>query len=343
MVYGSGLSRFTSTPARYGWPWDYQIVVDDPQQSAVVAKTLAAMPAVGAYAPGVFSQFDIKGRSVAAVGIDRAPGVPFVPILSGRAPEHDDEIALGETTMRSLHLHIGDAVSVTAQNKSHVFHVVGSAVYPRLAPYSGSEPTGLGIGAATTAHAIETLGAPLGSPFFLALTRSGTHLDAATIDRTLRDATHTTFGVVRGAQRPNDVLSYDRLSRTPLVLAGVLALLALGSAIHLLVTGVRSRRRDIALLKTLGLIRREARAAVLVQASVLTGIAVLFAVPLGMLSGRALWITTAHWLGIASDPSIPVVRLGLVIVIAVAAANVIAVGPAIIAARIRPALALRSE
>jgi hypothetical protein len=66
-------------------------------------------------------------------------------------------------------------------------------------------------------------------------------------------------------------------------------------------------------------------------------------VPLGVLAGRALWITTAHWLGIASDPSIPGVRLGLVVVIAVAAANAIAIGPAVVAARIRPAVALRSE
>src|SRR5205085_243419 len=147
MVYGSGLHQFTSTPARYGWPWNYQVVVDGAEPAAV-AKALAAMPAVGTYAPGVFSQFDIKGRSVA----------------------------------------------------------------------------GLGIGAATTAHAIQTLGAPLGQPFFVVMTRPGKHLEAATIDRTLRDATRGDFGVVLGAQRPNDVLSYDHLSRTPLVLAGVLVL-----------------------------------------------------------------------------------------------------------------------
>ena len=141
----------------------------------------------------------------------------------------------------------------------------------------------------------------------------------------------------------NDVLSYDHLSRTPLVLAGVLVLLALGSAIHLLVTGVRARRRDVALLKTFGLTRGEARAAVLVQASVLAGLALIVAVPLGILSGRALWVTTARWLGIASDPSIPQIKLGLLVVIAMVAANAIAIGPALVAARIRPAVALRSE
>jgi ABC-type lipoprotein release transport system permease subunit len=341
MVYGSGLNRFTTTPVRYGWPWSYQVAADASPDA--VAKALRSVPAIGGYAAGVYSQFDINGHSVAAVGIDRAPGVSSLPMLNGRAPETDDEVALGATTMRSLHLHVGDTVPVTAQQKSRTFRIVGTAVFPRFAPYTGSEPTGLGIGAATTAHAIGTLGAPLGSHFFMVVARPGMQLDGATIAQSVRRAAPSAFVDVFGPQRPNDVLSYDRLSTTPLVLAGVLVLLALGSAIHLLVTGVRSRRRDIALLKIFGMTRGDARAAVLVQATVLAGLALLVAVPFGVFAGRALWIATAHWLGIATDPSIPGIGVALVIGIAVVAANLIAIGPAIVAARIRPAVALRFE
>ena len=138
-------------------------------------------------------------------------------------------------------------------------------------------------------------------------------------------------------------MSYDRLSRTPLVLAGVLALLALGSAIHLLVTSVRARRRDVALLKTMGTTRGEARSAVLVQATVLVSMALVVAIPLGVVAGRWLWAETAHWLGIAADPAIPVGSLAVVTAVAVVLANLIAFGPATSAARTRPAIALRSE
>jgi hypothetical protein len=215
-------------------------------------------------------------------------------------------------------------------------------VFPRLAPYPGSEPTGLGIGAATTEHALRALGANLGSPFFFVQTRPGAVVSSEQLKQDV-GLTGTEFGAVVGAQRPNDVLSYDRLDRTPLILAAVLVLLALGSAIHLLVTGVRSRRRDVALLKTIGVTGGQARTAVLVQASVLVGLALVAAVPLGIVTGRWLWMATAHWLGIAADPALPWLQLSAVVVAALVAANLIAFGPASIAARIRPAVALRSE
>ena len=341
LVYGAGLTRFTSSPVRYGWPWSYQVSVqDDSASPASIVKKITGVPGVLAAAAGKYSQFDIRGTSVAVVGIDDAAGLANVPVLRGHAPSSDDEIVLGTKTLDDLHLHVGDSVAVNAQGKSRTFHVVGTAVFARFAPYQGSEPTGLGIGAATTAHAIDTLGAQLGSPFFMVQTRPGAQLTAASLGR---DVNVGQFGTVLGPQRPNDVMSYDRLSTTPLVLAGVLVLLALGSAIHLLVTGARSRRRDVALLKTIGVTRRQARAAVLVQATVLVGLALVVAVPLGMVAGRWLWLRTADWLGIASDQAWPVVALLAVVLVAIALANLIAFVPATIAARTRPAVALRSE
>src|SRR5205814_1526322 len=130
-------------------------------------------------------------------------------------------------------------------------------------------------------------------------------------------------------QRPNDVLSYDHLAGTPLLLVGVLGLLAIGSTIHLLVTGVRSRRRDVALLKTIGLCRRQALSAVLVQASALILLALAVAIPLGALSGRWLWIETARWLGIADDLRVPVLPLAGVTLLALVGAAAIATGPGV--------------
>jgi ABC-type antimicrobial peptide transport system permease subunit len=182
------------------------------------------------------------------------------------------------------------------------------------------------------------MGAQLGAPFFVVQARAGGPVSRETLTHVAGD-----FGLVLGPQRPNDVLSYDHLSATPLALAGVLVLLALGSAIHLLVTGVRSRRRDVALLKTMGFTRRQARAAVLVQATVLVGLALVVALPVGFVAGRWFWSATAHWLGIAADPAAPVLALALVALTALAVANLVAVAPAFVAARIRPAVALRSE
>ena len=252
-------------------------------------------------------------------------------------------MVLGAATMRSLGVHIGDRVPVVAQSTTREFRVVGSAVFPRFAPYSGSEPTGLGIGAATTAHAIESMDAQVGSPFLVVQLQPHAHVSPTALTRAVGMDGIISDGTVVGPQRPNDVLSYDRLSLTPLLLACVLVLLALGSAIHLLVTGVRGRRRDVALLKTIGFTRGQARVSVLVQATVLVSLALVVAVPVGVLAGRWLWSVTAHWLGIAADSGIPLAVLALVVAVAIVTANLIALVPAVIAARIRPAVALRSE
>jgi ABC-type lipoprotein release transport system permease subunit len=344
VVYGANLTRFTSTPARYGWPWGFQVLVssDGAPGLAGTARVLAATPGVDGAAKAVYSQFDIGGHSVAAVGIDPAHGSPFLPILTGRAPVNDREIVLGEKTRREIGVDVGEHVRVTAQSRARDFRVVGTAVFPRLAPYQGSEPTGLGIGAATTAHAVATLDAQLGQPFYLVRTRPGAHVDLPRLDAKLFGG-NPDQGAVRGPQRPNDVLSYDHLSRTQFALALVLVLLAFGSTVHLLVTSVRTRRRDLAVLKTLGFSRGQARRTVFVQATVLVGVAIVIAIPAGVIAGRWLWIETAHWLGIAADPFLPGAALVAIGIAAVVAANLIALGPALIASRVRPAVALRSE
>jgi hypothetical protein len=52
---------------------------------------------------------------------------------------------------------------------------------------------------------------------------------------------------------------------------------------------------------------------------------------------------TAHWLGIADDPAVPVLAIGAIAFVSVVVANLIALGPATTASRLRPAIALRAE
>ena len=88
-------------------------------------------------------------------------------------------------------------------------------------------------------------------------------------------------------QRPSDIENYTRIRNTPIVLGGVLALLAVAMLTNVLVTGVRMRRRDLALLKTLGLLRRQVSAVVAWQATALIAFALVLGIPLGIVAGRA--------------------------------------------------------
>ena len=111
----------------------------------------------------------------------------------------------------------------------------------------------------------------------------------------------------------------------------------------MLVTAVRRRRRDLALLKTLGLVRRQVLSVVEWQALSLAGVAVAIGVPLGLLAGRWAWVLFASSAGLAPAASIPLPLVLLTIPVTAALAAGIAVGPGRAAARVRAAVVLRAE
>ena len=120
----------------------------------------------------------------------------------------------------------------------------------------------------------------------------------------------------------------------------MLALLAVG---HALVTSVRRRRRELAVLKTLGFDRRQVRATIAWQATTLAIVGLVIGIPAGIIIGNLVWRLVADGLGVAANASIPLLAILLTIVCAIAAVNLIAFFPARAAARTRPAVTLRSE
>jgi predicted lysophospholipase L1 biosynthesis ABC-type transport system permease subunit len=144
-------------------------------------------------------------------------------------------------------------------------------------------------------------------------------------------------------QRPGDIRDYAGIRDTPLALGAVLALLAVGTLAHVLLTGVRRRRRDLAVLKTLGLTRRQVQAVVAWNATALAVAALLIGVPLGIVAGRWAWAVFADAAGVAASATIDVPLVLLVIPATVVLANVIAAWPGRAAARLRPAVVLRTE
>jgi ABC-type lipoprotein release transport system permease subunit len=130
---------------------------------------------------------------------------------------------------------------------------------------------------------------------------------------------------------------------TPLVLGAVLALLAVGMFAHVLATGVRRRRRDLALLKTLGLLRPQLLRVVSWQASALATLALLAGLPLGVAAGRWAWALFAGGLGVPAEAAIPATVILVIAVAVLLAANAVAFGPGRAAARPHPAEILRAE
>jgi predicted lysophospholipase L1 biosynthesis ABC-type transport system permease subunit len=134
-----------------------------------------------------------------------------------------------------------------------------------------------------------------------------------------------------------------RAQAVPIGLAGILGVAAVGTLVHTLVTSMRRRRRDLAILKTLGFVKRQVSAAVAWQATTLVAVALIVGVPLGLATGRWGWTLFADQLGIVPEPIMPIATTLLAIPAAIIAANLIAVIPGRLAGRTRPAMVLRAE
>ena len=118
------------------------------------------------------------------------------------------------------------------------------------------------------------------------------------------------------------------------------AALALGTT---LVASVRRRRRDLAVLKTLGLSGRQLGTVVAWQSSVTVAIGTAIGVPLGIILGHVLWNGFAGAIHAVPVTSIPPAYVAAIAVGAVVLANVVAAVPARIAARTPTAVLLRAE
>ena len=301
----------------------------------------------------------MNGRIVAAIGIDQVRGPGYVTLLSGHVPSAPDEIVLGAQTLHALHRQLGQTVQVVVSQfevpRGHVagqrMRIVGVAVFPSFGR-GAFAATDLGNGAQVSAATLSAPNPPIcvgpGTcyNFLLIRYRPGTDLSAAA-KRLV--AAVTAAGcppgtcVVTADQRPGDIRNYAGVRDTPLVLGALLALLAVGTLAHVLVTGVQRRRRDLAVLKTLGLLRSQVIAVVSWQATALAAVALAVGLPVGVVAGRWAWVIFADSVGVAGRADIPVPLVLLIAPAVLLLAVGIAAVPAAAAARIRPATVLRAE
>jgi ABC-type antimicrobial peptide transport system permease subunit len=93
----------------------------------------------------------------------------------------------------------------------------------------------------------------------------------------------------------------------------------------------------------LGFVPRQVRVAVAWQATTFISVSLLIGLPLGIAFGRVIWTLFARQLGTLPEPVYPSLALLLIVPAAIVLANLIAVVPAFIAARMKPAVVLRAE
>jgi len=347
LTVGRSLTNLINSPGLAGLTYDAIVPSDseDPHADEVVRDKLLAMPFVESTASGNALNIDIKGIDSFLVAFKQGDQVTFA-MIRGRAPGVGldaglPEIALGPATMRRLRLRLGDTTafifapsdeSGSDVPKTQQARVVGVAAIPTL-PWAAVEP---GEGGVMTLEAMRRFGPDSGGCCFVKF-KPGTDLASArtALEKQGLDAFPRTSRA--------DLVTLERITNLPVLLSIAFGLMSVAALAHVLVTGIRRRRRDLAVLKTLGFVTKQVRGAIAWQSSTIVVLCALVGIPAGIGLGRWAWGVVADQFGVVPVPSVPILFTAIALPGAIFIANLIAVLPGRAAARTQPAVVLRSE
>lgn len=423
LTYLAGLRSFEETPSLSGWNWGAVVSFDDqpgdeagqdpgqdpgqpgdPQseRAAAISAALARIDGVeqvtaGTLFPPVFLSMPDTDLFIWPWSFATGPGAVAPTMLSGRAPEGPDEVAIDRVFAEASGLTIGSAVTLTrpalastlADEVTHVaidrglealmpdrpdapavagtFEVTGIAVLPnsRVQIVAQVAFTLPGLAAFTTPGddeiAAATAWLPEGLPTdvradaeellgHVNVDGRSAYIRFTGDPRSTIEAIAAVDGVSEViAPTPHEVLSLviglnlSRTARVPVALAFVVAIAAAGLLTYLLVTEVRGRRFELAVMRALGLTPGGARRSIATQATATAVIPLLAAVPIGVVIGRQAWLSHARDLYVVPRAPVPWPILALLVVAAVVVANVVALASAATVVRRSPDSDLRAS
>lgn len=338
LVFGASLERLLNSPERIGWNWTAAYESFDAELRPEVLEAIAANPTVTDRALGHRAVLEIDGHAAPAWALEQLEGSIEPTILAGRAPAAEDELALGGQTLDRVGKEIGDTVTVVGRNGEQLdATITGQALLPL---FNLGEELTVGEATLATPEGLERLGGAESGVMLVKSTESVDALRRALVGAGLLDEFSNE---IQGPDLTGDLVSYDRVRDTPLLLAAVLALLGVGVLAHTLVTSIRQRRRELAVLRCLGFRRRQIAATIHWHALTLVLACALVCVPLGLAAGRTIWSEFAGNLGVIDDAASPLLAVATVVVGALVLAALLAIVPGRVAARVRPATVLRAE
>jgi predicted lysophospholipase L1 biosynthesis ABC-type transport system permease subunit len=361
-VFGASLTGLVTHPVRYGWNWQILIQAEGGYGNftpGVMNRLVGGQPTVAAWSSFGFSQLTIDNRIVPVLGLQRDRGSLEPPTSSGRALSDNGQIELGAVTLRQLGKKVGDTVLVGRAPYRRRLTISGTVTLPSFG-VAISQHVSLGQGAMLSEQALLAVQG-LDSPSPQSAAQSSQAAPSAVaIDLVPGTSTAQRAALVRRITSANPdgapggtyelglhraraaaIVNATQMGGQPLALALGLAAAAMLSLALTVLTSVRRRRRELALLKTLGMTRRQLRAIVAWQTTLTLLIALIVGVPLGVAGGRWAWHGFAGSLGVVPVTVVPVLLLAAGCAAVILAGNLLASVPAAVAARTPAAGTLR--
>jgi hypothetical protein len=262
-----------------------------------------------------------------------------VVLTRGQMPAAADEIVLAPTTAKELHLSTGGTVQLAGGGAPEAMKVSGIGFVPS-GPHNNYDE-----GAWLTPAGYERIfhGSHYAFKFHLAVVSLRPGADVTAASRRLTAEAARIKGGQAYPMTPQPPLTQVQTLRDvaalPLALSAFLALLAVAAIGYALSIAVRRRRHELAVLRALGMTRRQSRLVIVTQATLLAVIGLAFGVPLGMALGRTLWRAATDMLPLAYHS--PAALWALVLIAPLAL--VVAGWPGHRAARLNTGRILRTE
>ena len=348
LVFSASVDRLRTEPQLYGWGFDAKIeganTTDVGDDVAALLQRLDADPDVVALS-NLYTQLPVRADSNPMYATAVAEGAEALDpvIVRGDAPRGADEIAVGGGTLTSLGAHLGDTIDLSIGEATKPVRITGVTAFP-VSEDGGSATEGVYL-------------SPAGVTAFDA--------DRACVDDPNETCTRTiAIGLRPGADRAAFVAKYqddeagfdvglprppgeiDRLTAVedlPRYMAIFLAALAAAAISFATATTVRQRRRDLAVLRVLGMTARHIRSVVVVLVLALTGFGALLGGAIGIIVGRQVWRAVMGSVSLPFSPGLPIAAVVLVPIAVVVLAQLVASRSRRSAGRVPAALVLRTE
>lgn len=328
-TFATSLTELVTTPRLYGDGWDLHVPIQSGGRK-VSERELPGLeddPRIEAVARyrGIEAAID-DGDPILGSVIESYKGEIAPTFLEGRLPTRPGEIALSSELADELGVRVGDSLELSQEKRTETFDTVGIMTGTAFTPFL----VGLDPDSALVSQGFHDVG------FFI---NAADDVKIPDLARDLRE----TFAEVYRTTPPPSVKNLSDVRGVPFLVAAFLILLAVAAVGHLLVTAVRRRSRDLAILKVIGFSRAQLRTTVVIQAIFVAVLGVLGGTPLGIALGRGAWSIVVSSIGVVDAPSIPWSRLMLLVPTALALSALLALLPSQRAATTAPAAILRSE
>jgi putative ABC transport system permease protein len=295
LAFGANLEHLVDDPSTYALTFDVYLGQGGNDIGAAVEGGLEGNPDIGALTLFGTSTLVAGSRTLDVVGMRVVKGRRVPELLAGRLPAAVDEIALGPVAARHLGVGVGDRLSGRAAAGRRSLEVTGIALIPGV---NGADVLGeVGLVSEAGLHGLDPDSAMSAAGIVIA--------PGARPGATARITKAT--GMETGPlDPPADIINLGRVRTIPNVVAlsvGVLGVLSLG---HLMVVGVRRRRRDFAVLRAIGAERAWVSRVVHWQATFTAAVVLLIAGPVGTLAGASLYRRFVTDLGARPSTIVPV-------------------------------------